>query len=345
MNRFKKIFQYGLLYLSGLWLLFRWWNRRRLLIVMYHGVAERTLGAWTLIPPRRFDEQIDYLSRRYRIIDLESAVEQLQSGRPPTPYTAVITFDDGFRNNLTEAYPVLRKYNVPATIFLTTSLIDADPKYRGLLWPDYVHCLISRARADRIDLTDLGLGLVYLGSMPERYEQGIRLCEYLKTVSDDEKDRIIEIIAERTGGIIPADDLEVFGGLSWDDVRRMEAEGLVSFGAHSVSHPILSRLRPEAMEKEIIDSQKIVAAHVNRPITTFAYPNGKKEDYTDETVAVVSKHFRCALTTNEGLNRSGADLWELQRVGPGSSTSIWEFKLLTSQAITIYYRLLGFLGR
>jgi peptidoglycan/xylan/chitin deacetylase (PgdA/CDA1 family) len=152
---------YGALHTAGVTRLAGWWNRRRVTILCYHGVTERPERApedhWGLHVRRdRFEAHVGYLSRHYRVIPLREYVEARASGRTLPPYTAVLTFDDGYRNVLTVAAPILRAARLPASVFVVTDRVGASDTRSpaqsaweegddrsSLSWAD-VHALVAR---------------------------------------------------------------------------------------------------------------------------------------------------------------------------------------------------------
>ncbi|MEZ5358259.1 MAG: polysaccharide deacetylase family protein [Candidatus Zixiibacteriota bacterium] len=341
MGKLKLLFQAVVLYCSGLWLLFRRANKRKLLILMYHGIVEKDINVWTQVPVAEFDRQMAWLKKNYTVVPLEDAIDMLRGNKPMPDYTAAITFDDGFLNNKTIAYPILKKYNLPATIFLSTSLIDDTNDLDGLLWPDFVTCLIRMTKTDKLDMQDIGLSEYTLDSPAARDAATNTIVEQFKKESNDEKIRKIKFIKELAGIDCLDADSTCYKGMSWDDVIELDKEGLISFGAHTISHPILSRISEDDIRREIVESKNIISQKLGKEIKTFAYPNGNPEDYNEYARKIAQQNFICTLTTEEALNAIGDDVYSLRRVGPGNKTTLLQFKLLVSRAITVWMRLIG----
>src|SRR5262245_24027006 len=138
----------SVLRLAGVFRLFRWLNRNRLIILTYHSVLPSTSEidageSRNVVDENAFAWQMGYLAKRYRCLRLEQAVALLESNRRLPPYAVVVTFDDGFRNNLQYAYPILRRTGVPAAIFLTTGHIGRGTQ---LLWTERVGRLLRRGK-------------------------------------------------------------------------------------------------------------------------------------------------------------------------------------------------------
>ncbi len=238
---------------SGVWRIARRRNRRRLRILMYHGVTDRPLPTWTQLPVERFAEQMEHLRRHYRVVSLDEAVEGLRCGRALPDHAVVLTFDDGFRNNLTAAYPILRTHGFPAIIYLATAFLDRDPRFGGLLWPDRLFLLLESAPEGELDLSAWGLGRFPLRGDPDRRRAREVLSAALKREDPARKNAVLEAIAAQVGEV-RGDLAQALEGLSWDEARDLDAQGLVRFGAHTMHHDILTRLPPEAVEEEINNS-------------------------------------------------------------------------------------------
>jgi peptidoglycan/xylan/chitin deacetylase (PgdA/CDA1 family) len=294
---------------------------------MYHGVTDHPVPNWTQVLTREFEEQMRYLQSAYIPVSLQQAEEMLSGRQALIDHAVVVTFDDGFRNNITNAYPILRRYNIPATIFVTTSFLDRDERFNGFIWTDYVYALLEGATVQELDLRDLGLSRYDLSTCEFRYRAKGALCNRLKQIDFEEKNRIIERIGQRLNSSVSSELGEAFGPMTWEDLRMVSDEQLVSFGAHTVNHEILSRLPEDVMREEIVGSQTRLETFLGRPVRHFAYPNGTPEDFTEGAAKLVSERFSCALTTIHGLNDRSTDRYMLKRIPVGRGTDILSFKL------------------
>src|SRR5690606_25369792 len=126
------------------------------------------------------------------------------------------------------------------------------------------------------------------------------------------------------------DYLAMFKGMSWEQAQQLDQSSLFDFGAHTVTHVILSQCPQDVMEAEILDSKRIVQTKLGHPVDLFAYPNGGPEDYNENVLQVVRAHFDSAVTTIEGLASSRSDRYQLPRLGIGSDMFFSKFKLFVS---------------
>ena len=304
-------------------------HRHRLLICCYHGIRDDSSSEahWLLLPRRQFTEQLEYLSRHYRCLPVDEALEALRAGRLAEP-TACITFDDGYANNRSIALPILESLGLPATIYLTTGLVGTDRR----LWTTALELAIRQSTAAELDLGSLGLGRVVLGSDAERSRLTSRITEALKVRPVAERDAILRQMHADTRGAVAADD-GAFAMMDWDDARAMLATGLVTFGAHTVNHDILSRVDDGRVASEVEGSMRKVAEELGE-CRTFAFPNGREMDFDARAIAAVRRAGgTAAMSTREGLNRTDEDFFALRRVVVGPEMSLDAFRLHTSGVV------------
>ncbi|MEW5795007.1 MAG: polysaccharide deacetylase family protein [Candidatus Zixiibacteriota bacterium] len=303
----------------GMAALGRWLNRRRLAILMYHGLIDDDRPSeWTQLAVNEFEEQIRHLARHYTPVTLEQAVDYVSGNCDPGRNPVVVTFDDGYRSNYELGLPILQKYNVPATVFITTSLLGDSVQPPRTLWFDRVYGVASSLPAGEIDLTSLGLARYRVSGAEDRIAMVEVICEHLKGFASDERSRTIDKLSAMFPATGPTGRRYV--GADWDHVRQHQAS--ITPAAHTVNHEILSRLPEDQARQEILQSKQAIEHETDSQVTFFAYPNGRREDFTDETKRLVAEAgFRAALTTIEGLNEVGDDLFELKRLGIGSNAT------------------------
>ncbi len=252
-------------------------------ILTYHGVCEDRFAGERWVPPSfvsrsSFERQIAYLKQNTHVLSLSKAVACLQSGGLPQRSVA-ITLDDGYANNLHVAYPILEKYGVPATIFLTTSHAET-----GEFYPfDLQRVLPEVSRPDQGNGRpphDLWLE----ESTNSRFSQGLR---------------------------------ETLRPLRVDEIEKWNSE-LIEFGAHTHRHAILRNESLARREWEITMSVDRVHEWAGRPVKFFSYPYGGLGDFGElDKLMLRSNGIQAAVTTIPGVNRAGCDLFGLRRYSIG----------------------------
>jgi peptidoglycan/xylan/chitin deacetylase (PgdA/CDA1 family) len=313
-------------------------SRKQVVILMYHGLVEDDAPAeWTQLSISKFERQMRHLARFYSPVSLEQAVACL-SGKAELPHNpVVVTFDDGYRSNYVLGYPVLDKYGIPATVFISTSLLGHADNPPRKFWFDKVYALAPGLKNGLVDLSHLGLPVFRVSGPPSRLVVVEAICERLKDFGERDRQRIIDELVKTFPVQSTRDDR--YRGADWSQVRG--ARPLIMPGAHTVNHEILSPLAADAAREEISLSKLTIERELSAPVPFFAYPNGRREDFTDETKRlVIEAGFRAALTTIEGLNRVGDDLYELKRIGIGSDSSMIWFRLAVAGFFVYWHKLI-----
>jgi peptidoglycan/xylan/chitin deacetylase (PgdA/CDA1 family) len=299
------------------------------LVLIYHRVLPEP-GPFMLdaIRPERFDRQMKHLAAAYRPLPLDELIERSRSGTVPKGAVAV-TFDDGYADNFEHAFPILKRHGIPATVFLVTGCVGTG----RIPWHDQVLLAFAATRRGEIHLPGVPAGAppVPLETVDERRGAAFRALASLKAMPDTERLSAIEALRAETGGGDPAAESRLM--LDWDRVRVMRRAG-IRFGSHTETHPILSRVTSERAREEVTRSKREIERALEEEITLFAYPNGRAEDYTDETVALLREAgYRAAVTTNFGVNETGDDPFRWRRGTP------WEGDPARFALKLAYYRL------
>lgn len=218
--------------------------KRKVAIVQYHRIDEVTNFPFSITPttPQEFDREMRYLRQRYQVISLDELSSSLSDLKALPPNTAIVTIDDGYKDIYVHAYPIIKKYNVPATVFLTTGHIGTT----NLFWWDKVKYVIWHTKFDTIEVD--GSNVHQLNSANERRWVASAVTKSLKQMPDEKRNESIEKLVQQSGVDIPPNlGKELI--LSWDEIREMSRNG-VSFGAHTINHPILTKLPLEGAKRK-----------------------------------------------------------------------------------------------
>lgn len=293
----------------------RWMNRKGLRILMYHRFTQREPLA----------RQCAHICAHYSLVSMSRAADWLMH-RARLPENALaITVDDGYRDFYQVAYPVLREYGIPATVYLVSDFVDRS----GWLWVDQVEYefLHGQARSFRMELPGQPPQSFELSTPETRKAAARAVTEAAKNLSNAERVRLLETLPEQLGVRLPEEAPAEYEALRWDEVREMAAAG-IDFGAHTRTHPILSRLAGEReLAAEIGGSKRQIEQQLGRAVEHFCYPNGAREDIGREAVeAVRAAGFRTGVTTESGLNHVAGDPFRLLRIGvePGLEVDYFE---------------------
>jgi len=269
----------GALYYTGIVPAARWWTRRHrqdLIVLCYHRASNGDL--------RR---HLRYLSRHYHVLPLETALEQLGRADGDRRTRLAVTFDDGYRDNYTHAYAIARELGVPITVFVIPDYVGGE---RCFWWREAEHLAELSPAAGAVFARASGTASV---AEREAVLAAARQELAVPRVVADDRDRV----------------------LGWEEIAEMDGSGLVAFGAHTMHHPVLSRLAaPGDLRDEVERSRTVLERRLGRPVRTFAYPFGKPEHVGDGVRrAVRDAGYAWALTTLPGRNDASTDPHLLRR--------------------------------
>jgi peptidoglycan/xylan/chitin deacetylase (PgdA/CDA1 family) len=280
-------------------------------ILLYHRVNDDNDPFFPGVLTADFRRQMQYIAENYYVCSLGEAIERMATNTVPDR-AIVVTFDDGYRDNFTNAFPILRRLRIPATIFLATDAIESE----NPLWHDLVFSAFRTTRLSFLkDFPDTG-SVYSIQNLREKLSTQHHILKYLWSLPDD--DRALAVNRLRRGlAVCNYKDQNLM--LSWDEVRAMYQSG-ISFGSHTCTHPILSKLSVDRMRREIVDSKRAIEAKLQCNVQAFAYPVGRSQDFDERTKSLLKDiDFRCAVTTQFGVNRRNQDLFELRRATPWES--------------------------
>lgn len=286
----------------GLYRRFR--SGKRLQILMYHKINSGSDPLGLTIGPELFARQLQYLTEQYTVISLAEAVSRLESGAIDRDFV-VITFDDGYRDNYSVAYPILQRYGAPATIFVTVDAVESGT----FGWHRFDSAILGTTRSE-LDLIGAGLGRYDLSCREKRERAVVELHRALKRLPDAGRQAVMARVLAEHGDLGGA----TRSMLCWDEVREMQAGGLVTIGAHTLSHPILTRIPNDSALAEIRDSKSRLEQETGVPVEFFAYPNGSRDDFNAEIVAMVKAcGYRAACSTISAEHFDVIDRFSLPR--------------------------------
>lgn len=258
----------------------------------------------------RFDEELRWLGRWFRVLPLDEAARRLAEGSLPAR-AAAITFDDGYANNAEQALPILQRHRMPATFFIATGFLDG-----GRMWNDSVIETVRACAKPALEVA--GLGRVELGQPAERRQAIDKLLGHFKYLSPEQRSEQVVALAEQAAVRLP-DNLMMRS----NQVQALHRAGM-QIGAHTCSHPILTRLDDGVARREIADSKARLESLLDAQVALFAYPNGVPgRDYAPRHAAMLREAgFLAAVSTAPGTARHGDDLFQLPRFKPWDRSAL-----------------------
>jgi peptidoglycan/xylan/chitin deacetylase (PgdA/CDA1 family) len=282
----------------------RYARKGTLAILIYHRVLPRPdpmLGEE--VDAKLFRQHLTFLKTNCNVLPLTEAVSRLRNGQLP-PRAACITFDDGYADNYHVARPLLQEFGLSATFFVSTGYLDG-----GRMWNDTIIEAIRNATAP---LVIKDIGRFSIDTTEARQKAAAAVLTSLKHLPFEMRQHRAEEIAGKIGGKLPGDLM-----MTRAEVRALHGAGMI-VGAHTVTHPILSRTDDVVARKEIADGREDLEGLTGGRVTLFAYPNGRPvRDYTAAHVQLVRElGFDAAVSTAWGIARRDSDLYQLPRFTP-----------------------------
>ena len=304
--------------------LMRYLHRKKIIILMYHGFTDKRAhegienSQGLHLDIKGFKLQIEYLKKYYNVISLGRLIEYYSNGAEIPPNAAVITIDDGYKSSYTLAYPVLKQFNVPAAIFLTTDFIDKKEP----LWHDRVEYAVNMAESNP-DFKDNNSRKLYCR----------KIVAKLKSMPQESREGEIESLERRLGQRLSLDKAipEIYRPLEWDEVLEMVKSGIISMGSHTCTHVILTRSNPERQKKELVLSKQVIENKTASSCRLFCYPNGLAGDFDYRTKDLLKESgYSCGLTAVEGMNDAYSDVFELKRLAVDNREGLITFMMTLS---------------
>jgi peptidoglycan/xylan/chitin deacetylase (PgdA/CDA1 family) len=272
-------------------------------------------------PVINFKKEMEFLKRWFNVVSLDDALTIIQRNKYTAGPTLAITFDDGFEDNYRLVFPILRLLVLPATIYLTAGLIDT----KELPWVEKLGGAIANTQEITLVLNSAfkqkTFNLVTLRDKRSAYEE---LVTTLKELDYTVRNSLIDEILAKLKSLQGTDRRM----LTWFEIEEMSQHG-ISFGAHSMTHPILSRMPLDLAKREIAESKVLIEKKLKTEVKHFAYPNGRHKDFTPDLESYCKElGFVSVATAVYGNSKVGSDVYSLRRVSPGKTISIFAVDLV-----------------
>jgi peptidoglycan/xylan/chitin deacetylase (PgdA/CDA1 family) len=276
----------------------------RLIVVTYHRVLPEPHPIVDDIDAATFERHVRTYARCFNVLSLHDAAARLAADTLP-PRALCITFDDGYANNVEVGLPILQRFGLPATFFVASSYVRL-----GIMWNDVIIESLRASSCDSVDLGAVGLGRLGLATPAERRAALPRIVDHLKYLAPPVRQTAVEDVRRALGVGAPPRVM-----MSAEQVRRLARAGM-EIGAHTRTHPILTRIPDAEAQAEIEGSRADLERHAEAPVRSFAYPNGRpSRDYGPQHVEMVRRAgFSCAVSTSWGRADRDADPYQLPRI-------------------------------
>jgi peptidoglycan/xylan/chitin deacetylase (PgdA/CDA1 family) len=285
-------------------------NRKKALILWYHGICDDGFSLLRgyderHIPVSLFRKQLGYLKKRGYVFTNMSGLVTAIKKRESVKNLVVLTFDDGFKNIVENAYPIMKEYGARGCFYLISDLIGT----KELIWTDYIETVIRNQKKGDFQFIFKGEKVNYALRDEKSYERAMMdIKTKLRAIPDNERIKHLEQFANIKPDNVP----EEFIMSNWEQINELEPN-VLEIGSHTRRHPNCANLTSDKeLEDEILDSKIYIEKNTGRMIKHFCYPAGS---FNDAVVARVKEYeYESAVTIVHGFNDENSDLFRLRRI-------------------------------
>ena len=284
-------------------------TRGHLLVLCYHGVVSQPqkdrFRYVNTVSVAEFEAHLSTLAKDFNPVTVSDVIAWYNGGKLPE-HPVLVTFDDGYRNNLTLAAPILKAHRVPCVFHITTEYIGSD----RTLWTDEVVSRILDWPNAAVPLPEGGEGPLPTGE--GRRTAATQIKEACKRMPWQQTQMYLEKL--RSAGRPLPENRELYQFLTWDEVRELHNQGF-EIGSHTVDHPILTQIPPEQLAAQLAQSKARIESELGAPCRVIAYPNGSRRDFS-ATVEQAAREagYQLALTIVEDFNETPANAMAVNRL-------------------------------
>ena len=265
---------------------------------MYHRVADISFDPWRLaVSPAYFAEQMEVLHEHFDPVPLAELSTDPRSA--PRSRSVAVTFDDGYRDGLDDGKPVLERYGIPATVFVTSGYVGSS---RDFWWDELERICFTGEFGSRTDISGLNVNPALAPG-----DLTLDLWSQLHPLTFEVRRERLDELAE-AARVPPTESPNT---MTMEELAQLADGGLVEIGGHTVNHPSLALLSPEAQYEEIHGNRMQLEQMIGRPVTSFCYPHG---EFTQKTAVLVQEAgYERACSSIAGPVRAGVDPFQIPR--------------------------------
>lgn len=321
----------------------------RTVVLLYHRVDNMMFDPQlAAVTPEHFSEHLQVISREFETAKF--ATLGTNSQNKLSRNKVIVTFDDGYYDNYSNAFPLLQQYEIPATIFVTTGAVQGEIDF----WWDVLQTILFEApnlphylklQLDNLhewDLTECSQqtgsanqeasghendenatvsfqkpvedwNLLSKTDPTKKHEIYRTICSFLLTADSGKRADVIKQIKSWAPDVMPASSFT--RALSPENIQELHRSGLVEIGSHAVTHPKLSTMTNEEQRKELRQSRDYLSEIIESEVRSFAYPYGTKSDYNLETKQIAAETgYSCAASNIAEVVWPGTDRFEIPRL-------------------------------
>ena len=290
-----------------------------LTILLYHGVTHiKSKGienhSKKHIDIHEFKQQMKYLRDNCNVISIEDFLIARNNAEDLEPRSVIISFDDGFRNNYTNAAPILEEFSLPAVFYISSGIVNTNLMF----WVDIIEDCINITDKSSIKI-NLNKEVEFrLLNVDDKITALNMIKSFCKNSSIDKKNQIIEELEKHTEVKASVEHSDNYEKINWNELKKMHDSNLFTIGGHSLYHDILSTMENHHLRREIRSSLDLLENNLNTTINHYSYPEGQNNHYGSKTIKILKEFgIKCSPSAIVGLNTYKTDLFNLRRIMVG----------------------------
>lgn len=308
-------------------------RRNCLRVLLYHRIAEPWENADCLDPslisatPQQFEEQMQFVRKHYQVLSIIDVLLTLAARQPFQSNALLVTFDDGYHDFWDTAWPILKKMDIPALMFLPTAFMESN---RTLFWWDQLYQAIFKTKKNHLNLP--GRTDISLADKAQRWRVFNQLKEQISMIEHRRGMQLVNCILQQLE--IEPETCDFL--LSWPEARSLHQQGCCLAG-HTRDHAILSHLPVEAARRQITDAQQDIRREIGETLPVTAYPSGHTSDCGCLNSLMHEEGFQIVMSSIPGINIfPQADLLKIKRIGLSPRINLPEFRLILTSMYHAY---------
>lgn len=330
-----KIIGYSMHFSGVYFLLDKLFRNKGIYILMYHKIAEKEDNCYyqdIAVKKEEFIRQLKYFSQKYCCISMSEAVSIISSGKALNKDYMVFTFDDGYLDNLKNGMDIFKQYNIKPIVYLTANKIETKEP----IWTEAVDYIILNSDKESIEIDIFGKKIM---GKTDNKKSFAYLTEKIKEILIKMPQESIRIFLDGMAKKLSVSTEDIKNELlSWNNIKELMGAGWEA-GSHTMNHINMAVENGDIVMDELSASRELIKTRLGFRVEDFAYPFGQNSHYNNFAVEAVKKYYRSAVTTMEGINQCGDDLYHLRRIMIANHHSLMNIRVkLLKVKIMEYFR-------
>lgn len=293
-----------------------------LTILCYHGVTiQKSYGIENYsrkhIPHAIFKKQLNIIKNSCQVISMDDIIDIYKNKINIKDNLTAITFDDGFKNNIEIALPILEEFNFGATLYITSGLIGTNK----LFWVDQLENSINHYKKENLKIDLNGEIFDFKTKTKQNKIQALnKIKKYCKEANNNEKNRVVDYVNQLCeGDRTNRTKVSNYEVMNWDDIKKINQHKNFIIGGHSLRHDLFSKIETESQLKHDIETSiEVIQNKIANKITHYSYPEGQSIHFNNKVIKILKENgIKCCPTAIDGINDGTEDLFSLKRIMPG----------------------------